>query len=164
MCAPTQCDGDIAQTGAAQCVDGTWICTTVGCSCPEVCSTGGIIVPGCNADFPPEFCDLGNGHCVLGPCPGDVDAGAACTKGSISAASFNQSCSTDADCVAIAEGSLCGPCFCPNAAINQGALPAYDGALQDAGPPVSTCSCPIIPSPVCTGPGAADGGGVCTLP
>ncbi len=40
-------------------------------------------------------------------------------------AEFDQSCATDADCVAVTSGEVCATCRCPDAAINVGALEAF---------------------------------------
>jgi hypothetical protein len=132
-----------------------------GCTGPiyEYCE-GGVIYGECcqyGCPPPPEYCDLGNGTCYLGPCNGYPDGGPPCNPGTISASSFNQTCQSAADCIAVYQGDLCTDCLCPNAAINQGALSAYTTVLDADGPPVSTCGCPAIPPPTCTG-------GMCTLP
>ena len=41
------------------------------------------------------------------------------------AASFDQSCTRDDECVAIYEGNACAACRCANAAIHRDALPRY---------------------------------------
>jgi hypothetical protein len=43
------------------------------------------------------------------------------------AADFDQSCSTDGDCVLVIDGDIC--CGCANAAINQRDLQAYQESL-----------------------------------
>jgi hypothetical protein len=141
---------------------GTTTWTTSSCPGPtyEWCESGTIYGECCNSGecaSPPEFCDLGNGTCYLGPCNDFPDAGPPCNPEVISASSFNQTCQSDADCVAVYQGSLCTDCLCPNAAINQGALSAYTTVFNAEGPPTSICDCPAIPPPVCKG-------GMCTLP
>ena len=75
-------------------------------------------------------------------------------RGSIVAADYDQSCTTDADCVAAYQGPLCDECFCANTAINESAVTAYDAALAAGSP--SPCNCPLSPPPVCDA-------GTCTL-
>jgi hypothetical protein len=88
---------------------------------------------------------------------GSGGAGAACTKGAIHADSFDQSCSNDTDCAPVYQGSLCTQCLCPTAAISQGALTAYNAAIEASDPPTDVCNCPAFKPPACIE-------GVCVLP
>lgn len=72
---------------------------------------------------------------------------------SIVAATFDQSCVSDFDCVGVGEGNVCESCLnCPIVAINKRALPAYQatiansGAKVYAGPP---CGCVELANPCC---------------
>ena len=102
-------------------------------------------------------CEGGAWICATVACDatdaGAVDAGCA----TIEAVRYDQSCAGDTDCTAVYQGSLCGTCFCPNAAISQGALAAYRSDLAAAGPPPNVCDCATIAPPVCNA-------GVCTMP
>jgi hypothetical protein len=79
-------------------------------------------------------------------------------KGQIIAASnYDQSCATDRDCVAVAEGDFCvpGAATCPSAAINSKDLPRYQAdvaktqaALCSA---LSTCGNLVARGPCCRG-------------
>ena len=53
-----------------------------------------------------------------------VDAGLLPTT-NVFAASFDQYCTRDDDCVAVFEGNACEPCRCANAAIRRDAMPEY---------------------------------------
>ena len=69
-----------------------------------------------------------------------------CTStASILASSFDQSCVSDLDCVPVGQGSVCPVCnfVCPSAAINEGALTAYQAAAVNAGATLTAfCGCP----------------------
>ena len=92
----------------------------------------------------------GNGTCVVGQCPVEVDGGA-CTAGSISTAGYDVSCTADTDCVAVYAGTLCSACLCPNATINQGAAAAYSAVIAAADPSPPACLCPAYGQPTCIG-------------
>jgi hypothetical protein len=69
--------------------------------------------------------------------------------GPLDAADYDQSCSTDADCVAVPEGPIecCSSVSCSpaNAAINKGALPQFEADFQADFP--TNCgdiACPAI--------------------
>jgi len=73
-----------------------------------------------------------------------------CTGGSILASSYNQSCTSDSDCVLVGSGenAFCQPCSCGGlAAINRAALPRFDAdvAKTPAGSLPGGTSC----SPCC---------------
>jgi Sulfatase-modifying factor enzyme 1 len=78
---------------------------------------------------------------VDGTVPDGGPEGAAC---SIQASDYDQSCTSDSDCVEVVEGDICGPplCSCPNAAINVSAQSAYSADLAKLLPvgPVA-CNC-----------------------
>jgi hypothetical protein len=78
--------------------------------------------------------------------------GACTSTASIQAASFDQSCVSDLDCVPVGQGSVCAQCgfVCPTAAINKGSLAAYQVAALDAGGSfIGPCYCPEFGSPCC---------------
>lgn len=86
---------------------------------------------------------------LLSPPTGD---GACTSTASIQASSFDQSCVSDLDCVAVGQGSVCAQCgfVCPTAAINKGGLAAYQVAALDAGGSfLGPCNCPEFGSPCC---------------
>ena len=113
--------------------------------------------------------------------PGDGHAGG-CTA--LPASRYDQSCSTDRDCVLVGEVTACPatPCsFCPSASINANALVQFQADIADdmASVPASeTCNCPPVGIPCCrsgrcqqngcsfpatdTLGACADAGGVCT--
>jgi hypothetical protein len=71
-----------------------------------------------------------------------------------SAANYDQSCDTDADCVAVSDLALCSPCrlACTNTAINHSAESQYRADLADLGVTQDTsvaCFCPAEFSPCC---------------
>jgi hypothetical protein len=116
--------------------------------------------------------------CVDNACTSDIPD--ACADGSdrpIQASNYDQSCASDMDCVAIAEGNACmlvGPCL--SAAINKSAYPKYQ---EDIANPAcyGLASCPAEFGPCCrhgscqmngacnsaadTLPVCADAGGTC---
>jgi hypothetical protein len=160
-CAPGTCSNGAQANSHAVCEGGTWACVADPCgSCNgyayPYCANGFVETQCCPAgapcSVPPAYCDLGNGTCSDGPCPPD---GGTCGP-SISASSYDQSCTTDADCIAVYEGPLCDDCLCVNAAINQGANDAYEQAINAAEPDPPACFCPSSPPPRCYG-------GTCTL-
>jgi|HubBroStandDraft_6_1064221.scaffolds.fasta_scaffold28027_7 hypothetical protein len=62
----------------------------------------------------------------------------------LQASKYDQSCTTDADCVGVAEGNFCQPNpGCPNAAINKTALPRY---MSDVGETYGGGSCTALSS------------------
>lgn len=164
MCAPSVvCEGGVARTGQASCVNGQWACAVEACG-PDggcagatlsACEAGKIVTSCCPAGAkcspPASYCDLGGGACALGSC---ADAG--CSAGSIQASGYDQSCNADADCAAVFEGNLCGLCFCPNAALAKSALAKYESDFAAKMPPANACDCPLSPPPLCKA-------GVCAL-
>lgn len=108
-----------------------------------------------------------------------VDVPDACADGGehpIQASNYDQSCMTDLDCVAIAEGNACSLIDpCANAAINKGALAQYQSDIAQV-PCFELAGCPAEFGPCCrhgscqtdacysaadTLPACADAGGAC---
>ena len=83
----------------------------------------------------------------------DASGDGPCTStASILASSFDQSCVSDLDCVPVGQGSVCAECgfVCPSAAINNGALAAYQAAAVDGGGTFTgLCGCPAYGPPCC---------------
>lgn len=87
--------------------------------------------------------------------------GGGCTSAvphSISTSEFQRSCSVDADCVPVYEGTLtcCGLGECPNAAINQSSFTAYKSTAAARKPTCDGVPCLAITilcksAAVCTG-------------
>ncbi len=73
----------------------------------------------------------------------------------IEASNYDQSCKTDSDCVAVAEGNACDPGFrnCPTATINVGDMAKYnaDVAMTNAASCGALSGCLDEPSPCCNG-------------
>jgi hypothetical protein len=86
--------------------------------------------------------------CFEGAC-GDVDAGAICTPQVIWATDYDQSCTSNSDCVPVYQGSLCSECRCPNETINSAELAKYEAASNTPGQPPASCFCPAFPPPLC---------------
>jgi hypothetical protein len=126
-------------------------CSTNTCT-PGDCGPEPGIEVNCNGVAVGPTCERSpDGSCgwIIPPCA--VDAGTSCYKGSVSASSFDQSCTTAADCAAIFQGSLCGPCICPSTYINKNSLPTYyDDIAGFGGSPTTGCNCPFIGPPVCS--------------
>jgi hypothetical protein len=108
-----------------------------------------------------------------------LDVPDACADGSerpILASTYNQSCTTDMDCIAVSEGNACSLISpCPNAAINKGALAQYQSDIAQT-PCYALAGCPLEFGPCCrhgscqmnacysavdTLPACADAGGAC---
>jgi hypothetical protein len=93
-------------------------------------------------------CVLGNGGTSIVDC---TDANVQL----IQASSYNQSCTTASDCVAVSEGNACYPGFldCPQATINVGAQARYnaDVARTNGGICSVMTSCTLESSPCCLG-------------
>jgi hypothetical protein len=134
-------------------------------SCKETChSAGGRCVLGgftrcvrtgaqdCNPDLNP-----GGAFCCLEEKPAATPASTSntCDDGgvrTIQASDYDQSCTTDSDCVPIGEGNACLPCTiaCKTAVIGKAAEARYRadlGALLEASQRI-TCHCPFS-SPSC---------------
>jgi len=72
----------------------------------------------------------------------------------VSASSYDQTCKTNADCVAIGEGNACAgwSLHCSNAAISKIAQSQYQSDLSKIGPttdPTTICFCPAAFGPCC---------------
>jgi hypothetical protein len=68
---------------------------------------------------------------------------------SISATSYDRSCTQASDCVAVYSGPLCGnSCACENSAINVGAQAQYESDLSAS--TYARCPCPSPPALACT--------------
>jgi hypothetical protein len=101
----------------------------------------------------------------------------------LQASNYDQACTTDTDCVGVAEGNFCQPnAGCPNAAINQAALPRYMadvGKTYGGGSCTAFSSCGFYYGPCChqgmcqmntgcdakpsdTLPACAEAGGACS--
>ncbi len=126
----------------------------------------------------PPVCCLANA-CVWNP-PNDLCSDASVQL--IQASSSDQSCTTDTDCVVIAEGNGCDVSAfdCPNAAINKGGYAQYQSDIAKT--PSAWCyapsGCPNESGPCCRGgkcqvgsgcfspadtlPACADAGGTCS--
>jgi hypothetical protein len=81
-----------------------------------------------------------------------TDDGACTSTASVQASSFDQSCVSDVDCVAVGQGNVCAVCgfACPSGAINKGATAAYQAAAIDAGvTTIGPCHCPDFGTPCC---------------
>jgi hypothetical protein len=84
----------------------------------------------------------------------------------IEASNYDQSCTTDSDCVAVREGNFCFPPICPSAAINVSAEARYneDVAMTNAAICGGIASCPSFAGTFCCAgscrlsPCAADAG------
>lgn len=128
----------------------TAACAAAGGQCGYGGANGCTIVgpeQACNSDQPGgSFC------CATAP-----DAG--CTDGGIAASSYDQSCTIDSDCIAIAEGNSCSLCGfnCPNAAINVGQYGKYLADIAytpaDLSGQRQACSgvCGVTSAPCCVG-------------
>ena len=101
----------------------------------------------CNSDQPGgSFC------CAVAP-----DAG--CTDGGVTASNYDQSCTLDSDCIAIAEGNSCSLCGfdCPSAAINVAGYGQYLADIAyttaDLSGQRQACSnvCMVKTAPCCAG-------------
>ena len=91
---------------------------------PKACASPDDCVP---LGFP--ACCMGK-TCVLNP-PDDLCPDAQVQL--VQASNYDQSCKTDGDCIAVAEGNGCdvGAFNCPNAAINKGAYAQYQSDVAE---------------------------------
>jgi hypothetical protein len=127
-----------------------------------------------------EACVAAGGRCVIGGFDNCLQRGsydcnpsqnpggafccleepAACTtpQGAalIKASNYDQSCQTDADCVAIGEGDACVACTieCKSAAIRRDALADYQDDIEKLGPTIDPrirveCNCLEVKGPCC---------------
>jgi hypothetical protein len=102
----------------------------------------------CNPDRNP-----GGAYCCL-----DVDQ--ACIEPNtrtISAADYDQTCTSDSDCIGVGEGNACDPCAiaCPSAAININAKARYLADVAKIPAPadgrIVSCGCPASFALCCLG-------------
>jgi hypothetical protein len=125
-------------------------CAAAGGQCGYGGANGCTIVgpeQACNSDQP------GGSFCCA------VTADAGCTDGGITASSYDQSCTIDSDCIAVAEGDSCSLCGfnCPNAAINVGQYGKYLADIAYTPADISgqrqACSdvCRVTNAPCCVG-------------
>jgi hypothetical protein len=92
----------------------------------------------------------------------NADAGSACVDVDVS--TYDDSCSTDSDCIAITSGVICpGDWLCVDATINVDGQARYEQTIARLPPIGPNFHCPEVPSPVCVR-GQAGEGGVCTFP
>ncbi len=153
---------------------------------------------GCGGAIAPTAADngdtKGSSSCPSGSCAGDEDAGAWSTNDDAGSQStttvdaradamrcvsadpsgFNQTCTQDTDCVAVAVGNICntGSCLCAAGALNVSDQQAYQDHLNQLLAMVSTpqagCGCPFFGTAKCindmcqtcggAGPTCPDGG------
>jgi hypothetical protein len=111
-------------------------CVVPVCNLPN-CAVGSTIVPQYGAD-----------GCETCPICAPPDAGSGSC--SISATSYDRSCTQSSDCVAVYSGALCGSsCICANSAINVEAQAQYETDLSAS--TFARCPCPSGPAVACTG-------------
>jgi hypothetical protein len=128
--------------------------TPTGDATPDV-QPASCTVPSDCTDFPsgPAIaCCIGR-LCMYGPSVG-TDSCVEASAQIVLASSYDQSCQTDSDCVAIEEGNFCQPGAnngCTNAAINRTALAQYraDLANTTAGVCYGLAGCPEESGPCC---------------
>lgn len=94
---------------------------------------------------------------VCGPCAPDLpscEAGVCTTRPippTVTATDYDQSCTTDEDCVAVFEGDVCDECKCANATVSKAAQMDYNLAFtmnQCGSPPPCAADC-ALPVPTC---------------
>jgi hypothetical protein len=148
-----------APDGAAMTPDGqgdssteasdTSACTAAG----GKCVVGGAFCSGIGS----QDCPMG-AYCCLGP-PVCTDANVQL----IQAANYDQSCTTDSDCIAVGLGNACFGCEigCPNAAISRSSQAQYRSDVADSPANGADCGCPIFPSGPCCVGGLCEVGSQC---
>ena len=109
-----------------------------------------------------------NQTCIFGQAANDAAAALSCADAAaqlIQAASYDQSCETDSDCIAVAEGDFCfiGNPSCTSATISKSAYSRYQADVSKTN--VAICrqesSCPCFPGRNCPGPCCR--GGLCRV-
>jgi hypothetical protein len=99
-----------------------------------------------------------NQTCIFGQAANDAAAALSCADAAaqpIQAASYDQSCQTDSDCIAVAEGDFCivGNPSCTSASISKSAYSRYQADVSKTN--VAICrqesNCPSHPGPCCRG-------------
>jgi hypothetical protein len=118
-------------------------CTSPGTSC-------GYITGPPSGDYVTNSCCDGNSLLwAIQPsdgCPNGT------TCGSIRAADYDQTCTTDSDCVGVVEGNLCLPNMCSdctNAAVSTKAQAQYEADFANKDSTPTICPCPLGPAAVC---------------
>jgi hypothetical protein len=115
------------------------------CSTPQDCT--GLLAAG-----PAVFCCV-HDVCIVGQAA-EAQTCSDPASQNLAASSYDQSCQTDSDCIAVEEGSFCDPGAnngCTNAAINKSALPQYkaDLAKTQASVCFGISGCTIEIGPCC---------------
>jgi hypothetical protein len=130
--------------------------STFACASPQDCSVHSFTGPA-------VFCCI-HDICIVGQA---AEAQTCSDPGAqnITASSYDQSCETDSDCIAVEEGNFCAAGAdngCTNAAINKSALPQYNADLAKT--QASVCfglsGCPLELGPCCQN-GTCQVGGQC---
>jgi hypothetical protein len=125
-----QSEAALDEAGAAACADAGGQCTPLG--------AGG----SCAIVGPEQACHsnqvTGSFCCAL--------EGGSCSDGGIRAADYDQSCTTDVDCIAIAEGDSCNLCAfnCPNATIGVGGQAKYLSDIANTAAGISSRRPPCV--------------------
>jgi hypothetical protein len=151
----TLCDGQcscgdtaVNAAGAATASQETSSLTLEGCPCadpgPTRCIANQCTLCGLGS-AQPAGCDLDGGVDVPPPDAGSFDggvfkgdAGEACVEVDVS--TYDQSCNTSSDCIAIETGEVCtGDCACGNGAVNIAGQARYDETVNAVA--LGDCSC-----------------------
>lgn len=156
-CAPAYCP---------DCMGGEifWSCAVPGSgggcppSCPPPCGSLDEATCKTRSDCQPDYCGAcGGGQNFVGcgePGGGTACPATVCTHacGTITASDYDQSCASDADCVAEPEGDFCDTnrCTdCANAVVSVKAQAQYEADLASKIAKPIICPCPSGPIPVC---------------
>ncbi len=160
-CTSTGTGGEGVEDGAATALEadsdadaeapGVALCATAGGQCTMHSRAAGFY-PACTLVGPAQACDTQTSGGTL--CCAVPEAGS-CAE--ISASNYDQSCTTDSDCVLAGEGSSCSICMlnCPHAAINVNARAQYMSDIANTTAGISSnlpaCqeSCGIVVRPPC---------------
>jgi hypothetical protein len=95
---------------------------------------------------------VGCGGQTSGPSTGSGGGTGTPTCGTIRAADYDQTCTTDSDCVGVVEGNLCAPNLCSNctnAAVSGKAQAQYEADFSSKLRSPSICPCGLGPAIVC---------------
>jgi hypothetical protein len=124
------------------------LCTAAGGQC-----LGGDLA--CTGVLGPQDCGGGGSFCCV---PNAIGPGAGSCTGAnvqlIQASNYDQSCTTDSDCIGVGLGNVCFKCDidCPNAAINRSAQAQYRTDVAHSPANDADCGCPTYPvGPCCIG-------------
>jgi hypothetical protein len=130
----------------------------VACTSPNDCSDKASAV---NIDGVWAFCCV-YGTCASSDSPSVIDCSDANVQ-LIQASNYDQSCTTDSDCVGVAEGNACYPGFagCPTATINVAALAQYDNDVASTYANICAALSKACPFELPVGPCCV--GGMCQL-